>query len=69
MLFEILYSTLDISVELAAKIQNTSEFSWTCRGRFPRTFQRKMDPYVYLIELSLAYVATHGNRGETRTTL
>lgn len=61
MLFEILYSTLDISTELAAKIQNISELSWTCRGRFPRIFQRKIDPYEYLIELFLAYVARHRN--------
>lgn len=42
--FEILYSTSDISTELAAKTQNTSEHSWIRRGRFPRTFQRKMIP-------------------------
>lgn len=46
-LFEILYSTLDISMGLAANIQNTSECSWTCRGTFPRTFQKKIDPYEY----------------------
>lgn len=60
-LFEILYSALDISMELAAKTQNTSELSWICRGRFPRTFQRKIDPYEYLIELFLPYVARHRN--------
>lgn len=60
-LFEILYSILDISMGLAAKIQNTSEHSWTCRVRFPRTFQRKIDPYEYLIELFLAYVSRHRN--------
>lgn len=59
--FEILYSTLDISMELAAKTQNTSELSWICRGSFPGTFQRKIDPYEYLIELFLAYVARHRN--------
>lgn len=68
-LFEILCSTLEISMELAAKIQSTSELSWTCRGRFPRTLQRKIHPYVYWVKLFLAYVARHRNKGETRTTL